>query len=496
MTTSGTRILRFARKWILLFAGGFLLGGAVTVGAAVGLVALAVVRPDALPTIPRLRAPWETPPAPHPVADADTAAFAGLRPLPPPPAGPLSGLTVYLSAGHGLLLHRQNHDGEPISWGTQRTPRYGMVEDEWTAEFAANWLAPALEAAGATVLALRERDRNPEAVVIDDRREGFAAYGVEGVYVDPLAEGGDVTRLVAGGSATWRLTVPTDGQWYLYARWTEDIDQDATAIYTVTTAAGAREIVVDQQHHGGHWWPLGDDCLSGGSTVEVTLTGAGDAPLSADAVRLGGGTYRVLLPWNYRIREAEHYRVSFTHQLERLGAPEWLGTYACGTPVSDMRLRPHWASWAGEYDDDAVYVSIHTNASPRGRPKGLTAFYGVDSNPPTPADPESVRLATLLDRHVHKSVSKRDRGYLNRGTRPGDYSEVSPVHNTLPAALLEMGFHDNPEEAKRLQTAQYRHDAAEGIVEGLIEWRSTRTMPPPFPVTRDPDRSWAIVEGM
>jgi N-acetylmuramoyl-L-alanine amidase len=186
--------------------------------------------------------------------------------------------------------------------------------------------------------------------------------------------------------------------------------------------------------------------------------------------------------------------VSFTHQVDRLGGPDWIDSFDCGRPVSDMRMRPHWASWAAESDEEAIYVSIHTNASPRGRPKGLTAFYGVDSTPPTPADPESVRLATLLDRHVYQTVRARDRGYLNRGTLPGDYSEISPVHNTLPAALLEMGFHDNPEEAKRLQTRQYREDAARGIVDGVIEWRQSRAGPPVPPITRDPNRRWRYAE--
>ncbi|MEZ4241055.1 MAG: N-acetylmuramoyl-L-alanine amidase [Myxococcota bacterium] len=467
---------------MLGFGGGVLVTGAV---AAVAVLGLGVAAQQGALPFATVADPEGPPPALDPAP----------RPVPPGPDGPLAGLVVYVSAGHGLLLHRVNHDGDPIAWGLQRSPRYGMVEDDWTARFVADDLAPALEAAGATVIAMRERDTNPEAVVVDDGYEGFASYGAREVVPDELAEGGLSTVLAPGGSASWRLTVPETGHWYLYTRWSEADEQDPQAIYTVTTGADSRTVVVDQRGHGGHWWPLGDDCLEGGSEVEVTLTGSGPYPLSADAVRLGGGTFDIVQPWNLAVQSAPWWRVSFTHQVERLGGPDWISTYECGRHVSDMRLRPHWASWAAESDDDAVYLSIHTNASPRGRPQGLTTFYGVDSNPPTPADPESVRLATLMHQHLYATVHAQDKGYRSRGTRPGDYSEISPVHNTLPSALFEMGFHDNPEEAqKRLQSPLYRKNAAKGLVEGLVDWRSSRAGPPVPPVARDPDRSWSRAE--
>ncbi|MEQ1505525.1 MAG: N-acetylmuramoyl-L-alanine amidase [Myxococcota bacterium] len=460
-----------------LFVVGFLIGGIAASALTAGVLALRIAHRHVPIVVP--------------------IPEAGPRPVPAAPTEPLSGLVVYLSAGHGQLLHRQNHDGEPISWGRQRSPKFGMLEDDWTAAFVADFLAPALERAGATVLTLRERDRNPVSLVVDDvstgLREGFAAFGIASTHDDPLAEGGAATRLYPGGSASWRLTVPSDGQWYAYVRWSAEDDLDDQAIYTVSAGGAVREYVVDQRGHGGHWMPLGDDCLPAGTVVEVTLTGSGASPLSADAVRIGGGKAGVILPWAGVYRQMPYYEVSMAHQLDRLGGPPWIGTYECGAVVSDMRLRPHWASWAAESDAEAMYLSIHTNASPYGSPKGLTAFYGVDSTPPTPADPESVRLATLLDQHLHATVHATDKGYVDRGTRPGDYSEISPVHNTMPAALLEMGFHDNKEDAARMQSLQFRRNAADGITAGVVEWRQSRA---PDAVDRHGSRTrtWATAE--
>jgi hypothetical protein len=441
-----------------LFIVGFLMGMVVTSSAVAGLIALQLYRLDLM--------------ASGPVVMRGTAV-PGPRPVPPPPEGPLAGLVVYLSAGHGYMLHRSLHDGDPISWGRQRSVKFGMVEDEWTARFVADDLAPVLEEAGATVITLRERDRNLQRIVVDDGFEGFTVFSPEGVEETPSAVGGRHMRLDPGGSAHWKLTAPAAGHWYLYARWVPSPDLDDKAIYTVHMGDEVHEIVVDQRTHGEHWWPLANVSLYEGAPVEVTLTGSGNLPLSADAVRIGGGTYEILLPFNFKMRSTPMWEVAMLHQLEGLGGPDWLFEYECGNIVSDMRLRSHWASWASQDDEEAVYISIHTNASPRGRPKGFTAFWGYESSPPTPADPDSVLLTQLLDEHITAHVRPNDKGYVDRGAREGDYSEISPIHNSLPAALLEMGFHDHPEDAKRLQSAQFRRDAAAGIVDALVAWRES-----------------------
>lgn len=477
------------KRVIGLFVVGFIIGLIAMSSAAAGLITVRLYRsnPSMFTTsgggseVSRLSSGVPVP---------------GPRPVPPAPQGPLAGLVVYLSAGHGWLLHRAQYDGDPISWGRQRSTKYGMVEDDWTALFVADDLAPVLEEAGATVITLRERDRNKQRIIADDWitvpkglsgfGDAFSAFGSERVEDDVRAEGGSHTRLYPGGSASWTLTAPTDGQWYLYVRWLPGEDLDDRAVYTVRMGDEVREVVVDQRYHGEHWWPLGNAALYAGAPVEVTLTGSGNLPLSADAVRLGGGSYEIMLPFNFKMRSALMWEVAMPHQLDLLGGPDWLAAYDCGNPVSDQRLRPHWASWASEHDEEAIYLSIHTNAfagggGRRGRrfsaPKGFTAFWGAESSPLTPADPDSVLLTQLLDKHVSQSVRANDKGYVDRGARVGDYSENSPIHNALPAALLEMGFHDHPEDAKRLQSQRFRTDAAEGILEGIIEWRESVPSP-------------------
>lgn len=392
----------------------------------------------------------------------------GPWPVPETPSGPLSGLVVYLSAGHGYKLHYSYIDGRPLSWGQQRTPRNGMTEDEWTADYVADVLAPALEAAGATVIALRERDRHPFSVVSDDGDESFFALGVDEVVSDPLALGGDQRRLLPHGGAVWWLQAPEDGHYYVYARWASDPTLDERAVFTVVTPGDVQEIVVDQTVHGGHWWPLGDHCLFAGDDVRVFLHGSGGL-VGADAVRLGGGNYTVVGP-DDELYDHPLFDVAFPPQVHHLGAPEGFEDYECGTPISDQRLRPFWASWASPAGEDAVYVSIHTNAARYRGAQGLNVFAGVDHDPPTPAHPGSVRLATHVEREVVAAVRAHDAGYRTQGVKPGNYSEVSPLMNALPGVLIEMGFHTNKEDARRMQTARFQEDATAGIVAALEQW--------------------------
>ena len=424
---------------------------AFVAGCLLGAVFLAVI------------IPWLSEPPP-------AAAPAGLDPRPRPvPAvdGPLAGLVVYVSAGHGYLLHREHHDGVPIRWGLQRDAWHGIIEDLYTAAFVADQLAPRLEAAGATVIALRERDRNREAVVLEERDAAVA--GATRWLADPLASQGYSLEIAPGGYATWTLEVPHEGHWYLYLRWSADDSYDATAIATVSGPGISHETVLDQRSHGGHWMKIADESLPAGTPLEVRVDGAGAAPFTIDALRLGGGTLRVVPEPDFVYREHPAFDVSFAHQWDWLGAPEDVAMYPCTNPRSDMRLRPHWVDWASPDDEDAVYLSIHTNG---GRGQGAIVFAGIDSTPPTPPRPGSEALAAAVEAELVGSGRTVDPTYASKGWLWGDYSEVSPVHNPLPAILVELAFHDHPADAARLRNPRMQAAMASGIVEGVVRWRT------------------------
>ena len=85
--------------------------------------------------------------------------------------------------------------------------------------------------------------------------------------------------------------------------------------------------------------------------------------------------------------------------------------------VSDMRLRPHWATWAAAADPEAAYLSIHTNATPFGRADGLTVFYGIDRNPRTPADPARLSYPAFAREQAEQDrrLVRGDREHASEG---------------------------------------------------------------------------------
>jgi N-acetylmuramoyl-L-alanine amidase len=409
-----------------------------------------------LPPVDPIEAPPPEPPPPT------------LPPLPAlAPAGPLTGLIVVLSPGHGRLVQRSEDTRQrPLTWDWQRDTRHGLREDEWTAALCADELTPALEALGATVIPLRQPDRHADGLRVDDRGSAFTP-GLGAALRD------EDTLLAAppGGEAwsTWRVVAPSAGAWRLTTRWTADPGHDRSATYVVASSASQRRVDVDQTRHGGAWWPLATLTLAAGEEVVVTLRTDGVA--SADGVQLGGGTFAPFVPELGGLAPAPWFEVAAVHQLPQLGGPESLLRLDDGNLISDMRFRARWTSWLTAPDDDVVFVSLHTNA---GGGRGTMLFYGVDSDtsPSTPARAADIALAGQLHLALKQRLPEAAPGWRVNAPRPGNYSEISPFWNDAPGVILEAGFHTRAEEARRLTDPTFRAALVTAVSEGITAWRS------------------------
>jgi N-acetylmuramoyl-L-alanine amidase len=102
---------------------------------------------------------------------------------------------------------------------------------------------------------------------------------------------------------------------------------------------------------------------------------------------------------------------------------------------------------------NAVFVSIHYNASLREGAYGIETYYN---------NRRAYRLAVLIHRRVIRAADSIDRGIRHRGYRV-------LRSNRLPAILVECGFMTNRAEARRIQSARYRDRIAKAIADGLMQ---------------------------
>jgi N-acetylmuramoyl-L-alanine amidase len=113
---------------------------------------------------------------------------------------------------------------------------------------------------------------------------------------------------------------------------------------------------------------------------------------------------------------------------------------------------------------DAIFVSIHYNASPRAGAHGIETYS---------EEARGAALALRIQQHIVARVSTE-----NRGVRHAEYFVLRKCQ--LPAVLVECGFLTNSYEAQLAQTPTYQQRVAEQIAAGIVEQRQF-AFPPPSP---------------
>ena len=108
-----------------------------------------------------------------------------------------------------------------------------------------------------------------------------------------------------------------------------------------------------------------------------------------------------------------------------------------------------------------IFVSIHYNAA-NSRAHGTETLYFVTEHE-NPHGFNSRQLAQILQDNLIAELGSVDRGLRNRPLL------IVLNQTRIPAALVEVGFMDNPAEAALIADPAYRRRAAEAIVRGIYE---------------------------
>lgn len=351
------------------------------------------------------------------------------------PVGALTGASIFLSPGHGWW-----YDGK--SWTTQRFNSYGIVEDHSNAETVIQYLVPYLENAGAKVYMARERDMQTNMAVVKSQD----AAG--GAFVPSIAE--------AGYYAVYA--------WYPRAQ--------AKGTIAVKHTGGTTRHKIDATRDFATWTFLGTYWFDAGTNAD-----AGSAiaeGIDVDAIRFGGGMGDFVdggtTSGKPRWEESGYYYTRFCGF-----DPKVTGEQRRWNQVHAM---PRWAEWEMEQSEGgkSIYIAWHTNASLDHTASGISSYiYSTWGwGPPEffHGYPGSDRLARFAHNEVLADIRAAwDPKWEDVGIVGRWLGEVNPRSNgTMPAVLLENGFHDNPHDAAYILEPEFRRLAARAAYEGIVRY--------------------------
>lgn len=411
--------------------------------------------------------------------------------------GALAGKTIYVSAGHGWVWRPAL-----AAWRTQRGNTHGMVEDFISIETVDQYLLQYLINMGAYVVTVREADLTAELDIVDDSET--AAFAIAGTAAVTRADAGyarlafplvaDDNPFAAGDSAvietsaqetaraTWVFDVPATGAYNVYVGYVQDPSRASDAHYVVHHAGGEARFRVDQRRHGSTWVLLGRFWFEAGTAPElgavslVNDSADAGATVSADVVRLGGGSAMVDRGGGVNGRPMFEHGARYYAQLA--GAPATVYDYSTEDGNDDVGTRSRFSAWDHPDGEDAVYVAWHTNAPDPAR--GTVSFaYGPSAYGPLSEFSGVPGSLELMDA-VHTELVADFRAawqpdWQDRGQHTAYFGEVNPNHNPeMPAVLVEVAFHDTAADADALRDARFRRVAARAIAHGIARYFAAR----------------------
>lgn len=123
--------------------------------------------------------------------------------------------------------------------------------------------------------------------------------------------------------------------------------------------------------------------------------------------------------------------------------------------------RTDWANKRAERSSlPCIFVSIHSNAAPGDgwqQASGVEAWHFHSS-----------QVGRRLANAFANSISWRT-GFKNRGTKSRANSQFFVLRETkMPATLIEVGFHNHYEEARKLADPAYQEEIADAMLEAIL----------------------------
>ena len=471
----------------------------------------------------------------------------------------LSGKHIALWGSHGRYYHQTMEQ-----WLWQRAKLWTTVEDVYTSSYTMPFLVPMLENAGAVVVQPRERDTQEVEDVVDEveaiRRLGEEAKGkwVKGEGAgwgedndevllegeNPFEKGGYLIAPVSNKEITILRYTPHPlpaGEYAVYVSYKSLPNSTTAAKYTVVHRGEETEFEVNQQMGGSTWVYLGTfafDSNPNNNYVTLSNTGKGNAVVTADAVKFGGGMGSVARypqpdklenmasSQDITLREAE------VDSIQLLQNQTWAETSGMPRYLEAAR---YWLQYAGipdsiynytdsrnDYTDDYCargqwvnYLAGGSQANPEqaglGVPLHLSLAFHSDAGVKRDSIIGTLMIYTDHDNDKSKTyptgVSRqvaRDYGdymqsqivndvralhaphWLRRQLNNSSYAEAR--HPKVPAVLLELLSHQNYDDMRYGLDPRVKFTISRAIYKGMLRFihaqYGTELVVQPLPVQK------------
>jgi len=412
------------------------------------------------------------------------------------PVGALSGRNIALWQSHGRY-----YDAADDRWKWQRCRLFGTVEDLYTRSYVVPYLVPMLENAGAYVLLPRERDSNPDEVLIDEgngyeerngkrkwhstKTPGFAIPdGALTDSVNPFRLGSarHVTTISdsdKASTATWCAAIPKSGEYAVYVSYPKLEKAVADAHYTVHTAIGDKVFIVNQRMSPATWVYLGTFPFTESkhpvSLVSLTNVSALDGEVGADAVRLGGGIGNVAR--GGRLSGLPRWAEAARYWLQWAGMPDSVYANQDGDYRDDIFCRPQWVNYMRSELGVPIDLAMafHSDAGALGGDSivGTLGIYYTARKRGKFSDGRSRMLSEKLAKAIVNSVvgdirANYDSRWEMRKLRDAKYIEARVPE--VPTMLLELLSHQNLADMRYGLDPQFKFDVARAVYKGILRY--------------------------
>ncbi len=432
------------------------------------------------------------------------------------PTGALSGVTVFVSAGHGWTA-------TDTTWYLQRDVLLSMNEDHGNLDMLNQFVQYAFNA-GATVVPFRPVGWQPIEIVLDNDDPGVTFTGPwsDGssakYYENGVTNSGIVykwTSAAVGETATARYTpnITVTGYYPVYC-FTMAGSNRTLQTYRIKHNGGLSAVTIDHRLVGSGWIWMGDYYLVAGEDnyVEITNESTATGAIVADAIRWGCGMGDIVRPGPGTVSG-----YSRDEESARYWANSELGNHAAGfdsdiwdgggSSDTDDNVRTA-AKWGREMNVEPadlqvdrwkrIYLEFHTNATD-GVARGqicLITTLGATSY--------QTQYATMLSNTVDAEMTLLqntfehtwvDRTYA---TYTSSYGAICTPANgdEFDATIVELAFHDSQEDAELLRDCRVRAAMARSCVHGITKFlNSLPGSQIPLAYAPDTPRDFTVVDA-